>query len=221
MRFFLALATTVPMAAQTYTVSTVAGGSPAPATAAATSLALGVLGRVATDPAGNVYFSALHSVYKLDSSGTVTRVAGNGRPGFSGDGGPATRAQLNSPQGVAVDTAGNIYVADTGNERIRLVSGGVISTFAGNGTPGSAGDFGDPTQAQLHVPIGLALDSSANLYIADSANNVIREVSGGVITTFAGNYIQGFSHDGESPTVASLFAPTDIVFDAAGDMFIA
>src|SRR5579885_333556 len=225
MRFLLAFSACLPfagtMAAQSYVVSTVIGGSPAPASATAANLALGGLGRVATDPAGNVYFTALNSVYRLDSSGTATRVAGNGRPGFSGDGGPALSAQLNNPQGIAIDSAGNIYVADTGNERVRLVSNGIISTFAGNGTPGQSGDYGDPRLAQLHLPTGLAVDKAGNLYIADSANNIIREVSGGVIFGFAGNYIAGFSQDGQSATVAALNAPSDITFDSSGNAYIA
>jgi uncharacterized protein (TIGR03437 family) len=211
----------VPLAAQTYTVTTVAGGTPAPAVAAGSSLPLGGLGRVGTNPAGNVYFAALNSVYSLSPSGTVTRIAGNGRAGFSGDGGPALSAQLNSPQGVTLDTLGNIYISDTGNNRVRVVSNGVISTFAGNGKPGSSGDYGDPTQAELHIPLGLALDTSGNLYIADSANDVIRQVSGGVIYPFAGNYIQGFSHDAGPASDAALSVPSDIAFDTSGNLYIA
>ena len=116
MRFFAGLVFCLPLSslwAQTYVISTVAGGSPAPASAAATSLALGQPGRVALDPAGHVYFTALNSVYRLDSSGNAIRIAGNGRPGFSGDNGPALNAQLNAPQGLAIDTAGDVYVADT------------------------------------------------------------------------------------------------------------
>src|ERR1051326_6652077 len=215
------LAACLPAAAQGYVVSTVAGGAPAPAVASAGSLALGSLGRVATNPSGTVFFTALHSVYRLDSGGTVTRVAGSGRPGFSGDGGPATSAQLNSPTGLAIDTQGRIYIADTANQRVRVVIDRTITTFAGNGTAGSAGDFGDPTRAQLHLPLGLTLDSAGNLYIADSANNVIREVSNGIITTFAGNHIAGFSHDNESATVAALNSPSDISFDPSGNLYVA
>ncbi len=224
MRFLAGLLVCLPLSslwAQSYVISTVAGGSPAPASAAATSIALGQPGRVALDPAGNVYFTALNSVYRVDSSGNAIRVAGNGRPGFSGDNGPATSAQLNAPQGLAIDTAGDIYIADTGNERIRLVSGGLISTVAGNGTPGSSGDYGDPLQAQLHLPMAVALDSSNNLYIADSANNVIRMIANGIIVPFAGNYIPGYSNDSQSALVGALFAPTDITFDINGNMFIA
>jgi uncharacterized protein (TIGR03437 family) len=221
MKFLVALVVCLRLSAQAYLVSTIAGGAPAPAVAAATSLPLGGLGRVGTDSSGNVYFTALNSVYQLTPGGTVTRIAGNGTPGFSGDGGPATSAQLNSPQGVAVDSAGNIYVSDTGNERIRLISKGTISTFAGNGASGSTGDYGDPKQAQLHLPLGLAVDSSGNLYIADSANNVIRQVTGGIIYTFAGNHIQGFSAEGGPAVVAALNTPYDITFDKNGNMYIA
>jgi uncharacterized protein (TIGR03437 family) len=221
MKFLVALAVCLRLTAQTYVVSTIAGGAPAPAVAAATSLPLGGLGRVGSDSSGNIYFTTLNSVYQLASSGTVTRIAGNGTPGFSGDGGPATSAQLNSPQGVAVDSSGSVYISDTGNERIRVVSKGTISTFAGNGTSGSNGDYGDPKQAQLHLPLGLAVDSSGNLYIADSANNVIRQVTGGIIYTFAGNHIQGFSAEGGPAVVAALNTPYDITFDKNGNMYIA
>src|SRR5215469_6705645 len=221
MKFFAALALCLPLAAQTYTVTTIAGGAPAPAIAAGPNLALGGLGRVGTDPAGNIYFTALNSVFSLSPGGSVRRVAGNGRAGFSGDGGPALSAQLNSPQGVALDTLGDIYISDTANNRIRVVSNGVISTFAGNGKPGGSGDYGDPTQAELHIPLGLAVDTSGNLYIADSANNVIRQVSGGIVYPFAGNYIQGLSHEGGPAIDAALSVPSDIAFDASGNLYIA
>jgi uncharacterized protein (TIGR03437 family) len=168
-----------------------------------------------------VYFTALNSVYRLDSSGNAIRIAGNGRPGFSGDNGPALDAQLNAPQGMVIDSAGDVYVCDTGNERVRLISNGIITTVAGNGQPGSNGDYGDPTQAQLHLPMALALDSSNNLYIADSANNVIRVIANGIIAPFAGNYIPGYSNDSESALVAALYAPTDVIIDIHGNMFIA
>jgi trimeric autotransporter adhesin len=220
-KFLAALALSLPLAAQTYTITTIAGGSPAPASAAATSLALKGLGRVGMDPSGNVYFTALNSVFALSPSGAVTRVAGNGRPGFSGDGGPATSAQLNSPTGVVLDTLGNIYISDTANARIRIVTNGTISTFAGTGTPGASGDYGPPTSAQLDLPMGLAVDTSGNLYIADSGNNVIREVTGGLILPFAGTYINGYSNDGNPAADASLSKPTDIAFDNTGALYIA
>lgn len=225
MRFLAGIVVCLPLSslwAQQYVISTVAGGSPAPAAAAATSLALGQPGRVALDPAGDVYFTALNSVYEIESGGNAVRIAGNGRAGFSGDNGPATNAELNSPQGLAIDSAGDVYIADTGNERIRMVSpNGIITTIAGTGVPGSGGDYGDPTQAQLHLPVAVALDSSDNLYIADSANNVVRMIANGIIVPFAGNYIPGYSNDGQSAVIAALYAPTDICFDLNGNLFIA
>src|SRR5690242_17462106 len=143
MRLLAVFAVCLPLCAQHYVVSTVAGGSPAPASISAAGMALGQAGRVAVSPSGVVYFTALNSVYRLDSGGVATRVAGNGRAGFSGDGGPATSAQLNSPQGMAIDSGGNIYIADSANQRVRMVSSaGVITTVAGSGVIGSAGDFG-------------------------------------------------------------------------------
>jgi uncharacterized protein (TIGR03437 family) len=167
-----------------------------------------------------VYFTALNSVYRLQSGGVLTRVAGNGRPGFSGDGGPATSAQLNSPQGLAIDSAGNIYIADTGNQRVRLVKNGVIGTFAGTGIAGFEGDYGSATSANLHLPSAVALDGNGNVYIADSANNVVRIVSPqGIISSFVGDYIAGFT--GDNGGVTALNAPSDIAVDKSGNLYIA
>ena len=163
------------------------------------------LGYVAADRAGNVFFVDQNTVLRLDAAtGILTLVAGNGTPGFSGDNGPATSAQLNGPAGVAVDSAGNLYIADTGNHRIRKVSNGVITTVAGNGTPGFSGDNGPATSAQLYNPVGVAVDSAGNLYIADAGNNRIRKVSNGVITTVAGNGTCGFSGDNGPATSAAV-----------------
>ena len=116
--------------AQQYVISTIAGGAPPTTPNKALAASIGDPTRVATDAAGNVYFGSLHSVFKVDATGTLTRFAGNGRAGNSGDGGPALAAQFSTIQGVAIDRLGNLYLADTDNHRVRKVSGGVIATIA-------------------------------------------------------------------------------------------
>ena len=152
---------------------------------------------------------------------TINTFAGNGTIGYSGDNGPATSAQLNQPWGVAVDAAGNVYIADTVNNRIRKVANGVISTVAGNGTLGYSGDDGPATSAQLSWPAGVAVDSAGNLYVADQNNNRIRKVSNGVITTVAGNGTPGYSGDNGSATSAKLYGPQGVAVDSAGNLYIA
>ena len=194
---------------------------------AATSASLGpsdpyYLSEIAVDSAGNLYIADYwNNRIRKVSGGTITTVAGNGNQGFSGDGGPATRAALNTPQGVAVDSAGNLYIADTDNNRIRKVSGGTITTVAGNGNQGFSGDGGPATRAALNTPQGVAVDSAGNLYIADTDNNRIRKVSGGTITTVAGNGNQGFSGDGGPAASASLNYPVGAAVDSAGNLYIA
>jgi hypothetical protein len=133
---------------------------------------------VAVDSAGNVYIPDGARIREV-SNGLITTVAGNGTGGFSGDNGPATRAELDGG-GVAVDSAANLYIADSGNNRIRKVSNGVITTVAGDGTSCFSGDNGPATSAQLSIPIAVAVDSAGGLYIADYANNRVRKVSSGV-----------------------------------------
>jgi uncharacterized protein (TIGR03437 family) len=155
------------------------------------------------------------------SNGVITTVAGNGTCCFSGDDGSAISAELYQPFGVAVDSVGNLYIADSSNNRIRKVSNGVITTIAGNGTQGFSGDNGSATSAQLYFPDGVAVDSAGNVYIADSSNNRIRKVSNGVITTIAGNGTQGFSGDNGSATSAQLSFPDGVAVDSSGDLYIA
>jgi uncharacterized protein (TIGR03437 family) len=152
---------------------------------------------------------------------TINTFAGNGTFGYSGDNGPATSAQLNQPWGVAVDAAGNVYIADTVNNRIRKVANGVISTVAGNGTLGYSGDDGPATSAQLSWPAGVAVDSAGNLYVADQNNFRIRKVSNGVITTVAGNGMPGYSGDNGPATSAKLYGPVGVAVDSAGNLYIA
>ena len=205
--------------AQTYTISTFAGGG-LPVNIPGTSASLGSPASVAADRAGNVYFATQNTVLRLDATTAIlTLVAGNGTPGFSGDNGLAISAQLNSPAGVAVDSAGNVYISDGGNHRVRKVSNGVIATVAGNGTPGFNGDNGPATSAQLYNPGGVAVDSAGDLYIADANNQRVRKVSNGVIATVAGG---GSSLADKVPaTSAELNYPMGVAVDSADNLYIA
>ena len=192
------------------------GGDNGPATSAQLNQPIGIT----VDSAGNVYFAERgNEVVRKVANGVITTVAGNGTAGYSGDGGPATSAQLNYPYGVTVDSAGNLYVAEVSNRRIRRVSGGTISTVAGTGTAGFSGDGGPATSAQLGQPYDVAMDSAGNLYIADAGNDRIRKVSAGTITTVAGNGMPGFSGDGGPPTSAQLNSPYGVAIDSAGSVY--
>jgi len=158
----------------------------------------------------------------------VATLAGTGVAGFSGDGGPAAAAQLSAPGGIAkvpysFPGADDLYVADTGNNRVRVIRQGVISTFAGNGTAGFSGDGGPATQAALSGPLDIALaPDRVALYIADTGNNRVRRVApDGTITTVAGNGSAGFSGDGGPATQAALNAPSGVAVDPGGNLYIA
>lgn len=178
-----------------------------------------------------ICLSAVASLYLADSccaqtapSYTINTIAGTGTSGYSGDGSLAISAQLASPFGVAVDSSGNIYIADQGNNRIRKITpDGNINTVAGNGTSGYTGDKGSATSAELSNPQGVAVDSAGNIYIADTSNNVIRKVSNGSITTIAGDNSLGFGYsgDGGQAVSAQLFHPTSLALDASGNLYIA
>ena len=192
----------------------------------AISASLAMPSSVTVDTAGNLFIADQYNerIRKVTPGGVISTVAGNGTYGFSGDGGPGTSAQLDSPAGVAMDVAGNQYIADGGNYRIRKVtSGGVISTVAGNGTQGFSGDGGQATSAQINNGSGgEAEDTAGNLFIADDGNNRIRKVTpGGVISTVAGNGTPGFSGDGGPATSAQLAGPWGVAVDMAGNLFIA
>ena len=188
----------------------------------ATSAAFDYLTSVAVDASGNVYAADMdNNAIRKISKGVITTFAGNGTQGYSGDSGPPASAELNRPNGVAVDTFGNLYIADYGDNAIRKVSRGAITTLAGNGTYGYSGDNGPATSAALNQPSGVAVDGSGNVYIADTNNSVIRKVSGGVITTFAGNGIYGYSGDNGAASSARLCAPTGVAVDTAGNVYIA
>ena len=178
---------------------------------------------VAFDAAGNLYFADTnrHEVYESSLAGVLSVVAGDGVQGFSGDGGAATSAELDSPQGVAIGPDGTLYIADTGNERIRTVSGGVITTFAGNGNAGFAGDGGAAVSASLRGPNALAIDASGALLVCDAGNERVRQISAGVIQTIAGNGTQGFAGDGGAATSAELDTPMGLAVGASGQIYVA
>src|SRR5437773_2352294 len=180
--------------------------------------------RVARDSAGNLYVADGSSkrIRKVSAAGIITTVAGRGTGQSSGDGGPATLAELIQPLGVAVDPAGNVYIADEGSNRIRKVNtAGIISTIAGNGKQGFDGDGGPATSASLYEPSGVAVDPAGNVYIADAGNLRIRKVhTAGIISTIAGNGKQGFSGDGGPATSASLNKPREVAVDLAGNVYI-
>ena len=210
--------------ADQYFIATAAGGAPPPTPMPAANASVSLTEGVATDAAGNTYFSSVLScVFKVDTHGMLTRVAGTCRTGYSGDGGQATSAQLNGGDGLAVDAVGNLYIADGSNQRIRKVStDGMITTVAGNGSYGYSGDGGPATSAQLAYPTGVAVDAAGNLYISDNGNQRIRKVTAnGTITTVAGNGSSGYSGDGGTATSAQLGAPMNVALDAAGNLFIA
>jgi sugar lactone lactonase YvrE len=209
-------------------ISTVAGNGVPGASGdggSALEASLSDVAGVALDAAGNFYFGdpSNRRVRKVTPAGIISTVVGTGVQGSSGDGGPATNATLNRPTFVVLDPAGNLYIADTSNQRIRRVDvHGTITTIAGNGLAGFSGDGGPATDASLMFPLGMAMDSIGNLYVADANNHRIRRINlSGVITTVAGNGVEGYSGDLGPATSASLNYPEDVAFDRAGNLFIA
>ncbi len=227
--FLLVIGAGVPGWSQvpTFTISTAAGtggagdtGDGGPATSAEVNGPRGVT----EDIFGNLYIAEYYGqrVRKVTPGGTITTLAGTGVEGFSGDGGPATNAELNGPYRVTVDLAGNVYIPDSGNSRVRKVSpDGTITTIAGNGTVGRGGDGQLATNAELNYPEAVAFDPGGNYYIADEGANVVRKVStSGIITTAVGTGAAAYTGDGGPAASATLDGPVGVQVDASGNVYI-
>ncbi len=211
-----------------HTISVYAGGASAgyagdggPATKALLSQPQGL----AAAPDGSLIVADLANcvVRRIDKSGIITTIAGTGQCGYGGDGGPATKALLNAPSGVAVDGAGNLAITESTGNRIRIVVNGTILTIAGDGTAGYSGDGGDSLKARVSSPNGVRVFGSY-LYFSDTYNNVVRRISltdSRLIETIAGNGTEGFSGDGGPSVKASLDNPYGITFDGSGNLYIA
>jgi len=208
-------------------ISTVVGdgfsgytGDGGPATAARLNQPVSI----AIDSGGNLYIADLanHAIRKVDSAGTITTIAGSGTPGFNGDNIAATTAVLSLPSGVAVDSGGNVFISDSGNNRIReiVAASGLIQTVAGTGAPGFSGDSGPATSAMISAPSRIALGGSNDLYIADTGNDVVRKVSSGTITTVAGSQVPGNAGDGGIATKATISNPVGVAVDQSGNLYL-
>ena len=209
-------------------ITTLAGGASAGFSGdggAATSATLNHPYAVALDASGNLYIcdNGNSRVRKVNTSGIITTVAGTGSASYGGDGGAATAAAIGTPDGIAIDVAGNIYISDRSNEYIRKINAsGIISTYAGTGTGGYTGDGGAATAAELFRPCALALDGLGNLYVADQDNDRVRKISNtGIISLVAGGSTGGFAGDGGAATAALLNYNGGVAVDAADNVYIA
>jgi hypothetical protein len=210
-----------PIATSAGTGEPGSGGDEGPAVSAQLTHPYGV----AVDEAGTLYLSEFsgHRIRKVTRDGTVSTYAGTGEATYGGDDGPAVSAHVNHPRGVAVDSTGALYIADTGNHRVRKVAAdGTISTFAGTGTAGFSGDGGPATAAELDRPYGVAVDGAGRVHIADHNNHRIRTVGpDGTIDTFAGTGEAGYAGDGAAARSARLSGPHAVAVDRTGAVHIA
>ena len=179
---------------------------------------------VAVDGNGNVYIADTgnNKVRKVDTTGTITTFAGTGMSGSMGDGGSATSARLSAPRDVAVDGSGNVYIADTGNNKVRKVdTGGVITTFAGGGATTACTASGSPTAVSMSGPRGIAVDSAGAVYVADTGRNCIRKIAAGSLSQVAGGGASSGCAFAGSATAAVLNTPSDVAVDASGAVYVA
>lgn len=209
-------------------ITTVAGGGTNYHDGPATAAHLDGPTSVAVDARANIYISCIYGditstgiIRKVDGSGIITTIAGNGSAGFTGDGGAATSAGLATPRGLAIDAVGSVYFVDAAIYRVRKIStSGVITTIAGTGTYGYNGDGIPATDAQLYNPAGVAVDWSGNKYITDPGSSRIRKIDRhGIISTIAGNGTRGYSGDGGPATAAQLKGPNGIAVDGSGNVY--
>ncbi len=179
---------------------------------------------VAVKPDGTMYIAdrANHRIRKVTPAGIISTVAGNGQAGYSGDDVLATATRLNNPYSVTFDPAGNLYIADFDNERVRMVNtGGLITTIAGTGVATADGDGGDATEAGLHKPQYVQYTPAGDLIISESNNNDVRIVHDGIIDTLAGSRQFGFAGDGSFPIFSTWQRPSGTVLDQQGNLWIA
>ncbi|GCD47380.1 NHL repeat-containing protein [Streptomyces paromomycinus] len=206
-------------------ITTLAGGGSGGDGGRAVDASLSYPFAVAVDTAGNVYVTERFGqrVRKITADGGIHTVAGSGTAGFSGDGGPATAAQLNSPKGLGVDSAGNLYIGDQDNQRLRKVdTRGVITTVAGTGSPGYVRDGGPAADTRVNTPEGSVVDSAGNLYFADGGNHRVRKIrTDGTVVTIAGNGTGGYEGDEVPADSTTLYFPTTLALDDAGDLYVA
>jgi uncharacterized protein (TIGR03437 family) len=208
-----------------YTISTIAGSASIGDGGPATAAQIGNIQGIAIDRLGQIYLSDTdhNLIRKIDDKGVITTIAGTGAAGYSGDGGPATAAQINLPYGLAADLSGNLYIADLGNNRVRRIApDGSMTTTAGTGVKGSLGDGGLAANAQLMTPRNVAVDAAGNLYIAEFEGHRIRKVTpDGKIATIAGTGVAGFFGDGGLAVNAQMAYPAGLTLDRAGNLYVA